>query len=257
MGDVRAAPAGDFDYEADGQERYAHRRRPDPRIAALVHAALGGARSVLNVGAGAGSYEPDDRYVAAVEPSATMRAQRPRHAAPAVDATAERLPFDDDSFDATLASITIHQWADLDRGLCELRRVSRGPVVILTFEGDAMVEFWLDEYAPEVLALERGRFPTLEHVGAVLGGDVTVTPVPIPVDCVDGFGEAYYARPEAFLDPAIRAAQSGWVLTDPTAVERGVERLRAALASGAWDARHGHLRTQPEYVGSLRLVVAT
>lgn len=255
MGDVRAAPAGDFDYEAGGQG-YALRRQTDPRIAALVHAALGDARTVLNVGAGAGSYEPRDRYVTAVEPSAAMRAQRPPQLAPAIDATAERLPFDDDSFDAAMATVTVHQWADLGSGLREMRRVSRGPVVILTFDAQALAGFWLNEYVPEVLAVERRRFPTIEQITAVLGGDVSVTAVPIPIDCVDGFGEAYYARPEAFLDPEVRRSQSGWGLVEPAAVERGVARLRDALASGEWDERHGHLRSRPEHIGAVRLVVA-
>ena len=251
----RAVPAGDFDYEAGG-EGYALRRQTDPRIAALVHAALGDARSIVNVGAGAGSYEPPDRDVVAVEPSATMRAQRPSQLARAIDATAERLPFGDNSFDAAMATITVHQWADLDSGLREMRRVSRGPVVILTFDAEALLDFWLNEYVPEVVAVERRRFPAIEHVADVLGGDVTVTAVPIPIDCVDGFGEAYYARPEAFLDPGVRRSQSGWGLADPNAVERGVARLRDALASGEWDERHGHLRSRPEHIGAVRLVVA-
>jgi SAM-dependent methyltransferase len=255
MGDARAVPAGDFDYEAGGRG-YSLRRQTDPRIAALVHEALGDARSVVNVGAGVGSYEPLDRYVAAVEPSAAMREQRPAHMAGAIDATAEQLPFDDDSFDAAMATITIHQWADLDGGLRELRRVSRGLVVILTFDAEALPGFWLNEYVPELIAVERRRFPAIEHIASVLGGHVTVTGVPIPIDCVDGFGEAYYARPEAFLDPEVRRSQSGWALADPRAIERGVARLRDALASGEWDARHGHLRSRPERVGAVRLVVA-
>jgi SAM-dependent methyltransferase len=185
-----------------------------------------------------------------------MRAQRPRHLAPALDATAERLPFDDDSFDAAMATITIHQWSNLDAGLRELRRVSRGPVAILTFDADALLEFWLNEYVPEVIAIERARFPAIDHVVDVLGGDAEVLDVPIPIDCVDGFGEAYYARPEAFLQPDVRAAQSGWVLTDPDAVARGVARLADDLASGRWDERHGHLRDQPEHIGATRLIVA-
>jgi SAM-dependent methyltransferase len=251
----RGSPAGDFDYER-ADNGYAAKRRPDPRIASLVHRALGDAPTVVNVGAGAGSYEPLDRYVAAVEPSAAMRAQRPAHLAPAIDATAEHLPFDDDSFAAAMASVTVHQWADLDAGLRELRRVSRGPVVILTFDGDALPAFWLNEYVPEVIETERRRFPAIAHLSSVLGGTVTVTEVPIPIDCTDGFGEAYYARPEAFLDRAVRDAQSGWMLTDPDAVERGVARLGDALGSGAWDADHGHLRSQPEWRGAVRLVVA-
>lgn len=255
MSAQRTQPAGDFDYERHGAG-YTRRRQPDPRIAARIHAALGPARTVLNIGAGAGSYEPEDRYVVAVEPSAVMRAQRPRHRPPAIDATAETLPFDDDSVDAAMALLTIHQWSDLDAGLRELRRVSRGPVVVLTFDGEALREFWLNEYVPEVIANERGRFPAIEHVTGVLGGRVEVTAVPVPLDCTDGFGEAYYGRPEAFLDAEVRAAQSGWVLTDPTAVGAGVARLRADLDSGAWDARFGHLRRQPERVGAVRLVVA-
>ncbi len=245
-------PAGDFDYEVGGGG-YAVRRRTDPRIAAYVWAALGDAASVLNVGAGAGSYEPADRYVVAVEPSAAMRAQR---ATPAVDAVAESLPFDDDSFDACMATVTIHQWPDLERGLGELRRVARGPVVILTFDGDAMARFWLHEYVPEVFAAERARDPGIERVARVLGGQVTVTEVPIPIDCVDGFIEAFYARPEALLDPLVRRAQSAWAFVAPDVVERGLARLSDALASGEWDARHGHLRTQPSYIGALRLITA-
>lgn len=252
---MRQTPAGDFDYEAHGGG-YAVRRRPDPRIAAFLHQALGDARTVINVGAGAGSYEPENRHVVAIEPAAAMRAQRPRHLAPALDATAERLPFDDDSFDAAMATITIHQWSDLDAGLRELRRVARGPVAILTFDADALLDFWLNDYVPEVIATERKRFPAVDHVVGVLGGAVDVLDVPVPIDCTDGFGEAYYARPEAFLQDDVRAAQSGWVLTDPDAVARGVARLAEDLASGAWDERHGHLRTQPAYVGAVRLIVA-
>lgn len=255
MGTTRATPAGDYDYEADGRT-YSGKRRPDPRIAARVHAALGDAQTVLNVGAGAGSYEPKDRHVVAVEPSRSMRAQRPAELAPAIDATAERLPFDDNAFDAAMASITIHQWTDTDQGLRELRRVTRGPVVILTFDGPALKRFWLNHWFPEVIAVEHTRFPGLAHVAGVLGGSVETSVVPIALDCVDGFGEAYYGRPEAFLDPAVRLSTSAWGLADPAAVERGVERLRADLASGAWDAQHGHLRTQPEFEGAARLIVA-
>jgi hypothetical protein len=190
----RVRPAGDYDYETGGAG-YARHRQADPRIAALVHEALGDASTVLNVGAGAGSYEPTDRYVAAVEPSATMRAQRPAHLPSAIDATAERLPFDDDSFDAVMATATIHQWKDTDRGLRELRRVSGGPVVILTFDGEALPEFWLAEYVPEVVAAESGRYPAIAHVATVLGGDVAVTKVPIAIDCQDGFVEAFTRGP--------------------------------------------------------------
>ena len=201
--------AGDFDYETGGTG-YAVQRRADPRIAAMIHAGLGDARTVINVGAGAGSYEPTDRDVTAVEPSAVMRAQRPPHLVAAIDGVAEDLPFADDSFDAAMATVTIHQWTDTDAGLRELRRVSRGPVVILTFDGDALDRLWLADYAPGLQAAERARCPAVEHVLRVLCGTSTVMAVPIPIDCVDGFTEAYYARPESFLDSEVRRWQSGW-----------------------------------------------
>jgi SAM-dependent methyltransferase len=242
-GAARPAPAGDVDYEAHGAG-YAAIRRPDPRIAAQVHAALGAAETVVNVGAGAGSYEPEDRAVVAVEPSASMRAQRPRHRLPAVDATAERLPFDDGAFAAAMAMMTIHQWSDLRRGLGEMRRVARGPVVILTFDGAALDRLWLAEYAPELVVAEARR------------GTGTVAEVPIPLDCTDGFTEAFYGRPERFLDPAVRRAQSAWGFVAPGVEDRAVAQLARDLDSGAWDARFGALRTQPWFVGAVRLVVA-
>lgn len=258
-GVTRAHPAGDFDYDQHGAG-YATVRRPDPRIARQVHAALGASRTVLNVGAGAGSYEPTDRYVLAVEPSATMRAQRPIAAAPALDATAEQLPFDDDTFDAAMATMTIHQWTDVRRGLREMRRVSRGPVVVLTLDAAALDQLWLTDYIPDVVPVERARFPTMEQVTNLLGPgstDIRVDVVAVPRDCTDGFSEAFYARPEAFLQPEIRAFTSGLALTDPAAVRRGLDRLRQDLTSGAWDARYGDLRAQPERLGALRLVTAS
>jgi SAM-dependent methyltransferase len=254
----RPRPAGDFDYEQHGTG-YATVRRPDARIEALVTAALGDSRTVINIGAGAGSYEPRDRYVLAVEPSATMRAQRPVGAAPALDAAAEHLPFDDASFEAAMAVMTIHQWNDVDQGLREMRRVSRGPVVVLTLDAPAIREFWLTDYIPEVVAVEEARFPTVERVVDVLAvgsAHVGVDEVAVPGDCTDGFGEAFYARPEAFLDARVRAFTSGLVLTDQVAVRRGLARLEKDLASGAWDREHGHLRVQPERKGALRLVCA-
>ncbi|MGB5947767.1 MAG: methyltransferase domain-containing protein [Parvibaculum sp.] len=245
---------GDFDYEANGQG-YALQRRPDPRIAAFVHEALGAARSVLNVGAGAGSYEPLDRLVLAVEPSAAMRAQRPPHLAPAIRAVAEDLPCDDLSVDAAMALVTVHQWADLARGLSEMRRVARGPVVVLTFDGDALDRFWLADYVPELVAVERRRYPPIERIGALIGRRSVVRSVPIPVDCRDGFTEAFYARPEGLLDPAVRQAQSSWSFAEPGAEMRFVARLAEDLQSGAWDARHGALRRTPFFDGSLRLVI--
>lgn len=246
--------SGDVDYERHG-DGYAMQRRTDPRIAACIHEALGGARTVLNVGAGAGSYEPADRRVVAVEPSRAMRMQRPARLGPAVEAVAERLPFRDRSMDASMAIVTVHQWSDPQRGLGELCRVSRGPVVVVTFDGDALDRFWLAEYAPEVIAAERRRYPAIDTIRRLLGARTEVRPIAIPIDCVDGFAEAYYARPERFLDPAVRRAQSAWTFVTPEVADRSVARLRADLESGVWDARWAAWRTMPLYEGSLRLLV--
>ncbi len=243
-----------MDYERHGRT-YARHRRPDPRIAARIHAALGDAPTVLNVGAGSGSYEPDDRWVLAVEPSATMRAQRPTAAAPAIAARAESLPLDDRSVDAAMACVTIHHWDPPHAGLAELRRVARGPVVVFTFELDALPA-WQQQFLHEGLELERARFPAIADVEAALGGHTRVERIPTPGDCVDGFFEAFWSRPEALLDEAVRGAQSIWALLAPSVEQRVVERLAAALESGEWDAEHGHLRAQDSFDGALRLVIS-
>jgi SAM-dependent methyltransferase len=246
--------AGDADYGRIGGA-YSRYRRPDPRIAEVVHEALGAARTVLNVGAGAGSYEPVDRAVTPVEPSAAMRAQRPTGLAAAVDATAERLPFPDKSFDAAMTTFSVHQWHDLEAGVAEVRRVTVGPIAILTCDPARLRRFWLDEYAPEVLDAESRRYPTIDRLTAALGGTASVHPVPVPLDCVDGFNEAYYGRPDALLDPDARLSCSAWSFVGPDVVERAVSALRRDLEDGTWDARHGPLRTQPTFDGSLVLVV--
>ncbi|MFC7621427.1 class I SAM-dependent methyltransferase [Microlunatus sp. GCM10028923] len=247
--------AGDADYGTIGTG-YRNYRRPEPEFEAAIAAQLGDARTLINIGAGAGSYEPRDRIVTAVEPSASMRAQRPDWLAEAVDATAEQLPFDDDSFDAAISTFSVHQWSDLDRGLAEVRRVTRGPVVIMTCDPDLLDRFWLAKYAPEVIATEARRYPTPARIAAGLGGTTAVVPVPIPVNCVDGFGEAYYGRPEALLDPGARRANSAWSFVEPEVAEASVERLRTALDDGSWEAAHGALRTQPHFEGSLVLITS-
>lgn len=245
------------DYERAGRG-YASRRVADPRIAARVHAALGDARTVLNVGAGAGSYEPGDRWVLAVEPAAAMRAERPPGAAPCLAASAEALPLDDASVDAAMAMITVHHWEDgARRGLAELRRVARGPVVVLTFDIDAGRAGWvLGEYVPEAHAVERAAFGTPEEVAAALGGRTRIEHVPVPGDCTDGFVSAYETRPEAMLEADVRAGQSVWSRLPAGVEERFVAELRADLASGAWDARHPGLREAGAVEGGLRLVVS-
>ncbi len=253
---MRTRPAGDFDYEAGGRF-YATVRRPDPRIAAAIREAIGDARTLVNVGAGAGSYEPPDLDVTPVEPSETMRSQRPDHLAVAVDAVAEDLPFADDSFDAGLATFTVHQWPDLAAGLAELRRVTRGPVVVLTADPGALATFWLVDYAPELMEAEAGRMPPVDVIGHRLGGRVDVEPVRLPADCTDGFVEAFFGRPEILLDDRVRRCQSAWGFVEPEVEARSVAALRGALDDGSWDRRYGHLRTLTEYPGSLRLVRAT
>lgn len=247
--------AGDADYSSIGTG-YAAYRRPDPRLMAAITAAIEPARTLINVGAGAGSYEPTDLDVTPVEPSASMRAQRPPSLAEAIEGTAEDLPFADQAFDGALASFTVHQWTDLTAGLRELRRVTRGPVVVLTCDPAALDRFWLHEYAPEVIATEARRYPAPDTIGSILGGRVSITAVPIPLDCTDGFGEAYYGRPEALLDPGARRANSAWSFVGPAVAERFETDLRNDLESGAWDAKHGHLRSQATFDGSLRLIVA-
>ncbi|MEV7022441.1 methyltransferase domain-containing protein [Kitasatospora sp. NPDC093558] len=247
--------AGDADYGAIGGS-YAAYRRPEPRIAALIEQALGGARTVVNVGAGAGSYESEAFDVTPVEPSVSMRAQRPAHLPAAVDAVAEQLPFPDDAFDGAMTTFSIHQWSDVKAGLRELRRVARGPVVVLTCDPDLVRDFWLYEYAPLVLDTEARRYPSIADITEALGGAVEVTVVPIPADCVDGFNEAYYARPEMLLDPAARQSCSAWSFVPPETAREYTDRLERDLASGAWDERHGHLRRQPALEGSLVLIRA-
>jgi ubiquinone/menaquinone biosynthesis C-methylase UbiE len=197
--------AGDADYGTIGRD-YANYRQPEPAVAALIGRALGPAHTVLNVGAGAGSYEPLDRDVIAVEPSASMRAQRPTHLVHAIDAVAESLPFPDRHFDAAMTTFSVHQWSRLDEGLREMRRVTRGPVIVLSCDPELVQRFWLNDYAPDVLAAEARRYPAIQHMRAVLGGMSEIIPVPIPLKCRDGFNEAYYGRPERLLEPAARLA---------------------------------------------------
>jgi SAM-dependent methyltransferase len=246
--------AGDADYGAIAAG-YTDHRRPEPHIARLIEAALGQARTVVNVGAGSGSYEPTDREVTAVEPSSSMRSLRAAHLPAAIDAVAERLPFVDRAFDAAMATFSVHQWADVSAGLSEMRRVSRGAVVILTCDPARVRDFWLYEYAPEVLDVEAGRYPSISTIAQGLGGRTTVITVPIPADCRDGFNEAYYSRPERLLDPAARKACSSWSFVAEPAKQRFADHLKHDLDSGDWDKRHGHLRSEPNFRGSLVLVV--
>ena len=231
---------------------YSELRRPDPRIAETIRRALGDASTVLNVGAGAGSYEPPDRQVTALEPSIEMIRQRGAPAAAVVQGRAEELPFDDDSFDAAMAVLTVHHWLDPAKGLGEMRRVTRGPIVILTYD-PAFRGFWLADYLSELVALDEAQMPPLFTYSASLG-PVDIAPVLIPHDCTDGFLCAYWRRPSAYLDPRVRAAISSfWALGD---VSEALARLRDDLTSGAWAERHGHLLDVEALDCGYRLVVA-
>lgn len=234
---------------------YAATRRTDPRVAARIDAAIGDARSVLNVGAGTGSYEPADRDVVAVEPSAVMVEQRQPGSAPVVRALAEALPFPDRSFDVVMAILTIHHWVDVHRGLAELRRVARGRVILETSDVDTWTRFWLVErYFPAIGELDRARHVPIPEIVANLG-DAEVLRVPIPHDGRDGFTGAFWHRPGAYLDPAVRAGMSTFAHIDPGAREAGLHRLAEDLASGAWQHRYGELLDLDELDLGYRLIV--
>lgn len=236
---------------------YARTRREDPAQRRLLHAALGDARSVVNVGAGTGSYEPTDRHVVAIEPSDVMAAQRPDHLPPAIRASAGALPLRDDSADAALAVLTVHHWDDeLERGVRELRRVARGPVVILTYDPRVSGETWMCAYMPELAALDHQIFPLPEELAEWLGGELEVTPIPVGRDTPDWTLGAFWAHPERVLDAGARAATSGFARQPPAVVERVVDRLERDLADGTWDREHGRLRTLDALDVGLRLVVA-
>lgn len=234
---------------------YAAFRKPDPRIAWMLGAALGDARTVLDVGAGAGSYEPADRDVVAVEPSPVMIAQRAPSAPPVVRAAAEHLPFRDQSFDAAIAVLTAHHWADPVGGLAEMRRVAARQVV-LTFDPEIHHRFWLiTDYIPSAAAVAASSALPLSTVVKTLDASA-VQPVLIPHDCVDGFGWAYWRRPEMYLDPRVRSCISMLAQCDPVHVEDGIRRLSGDLDSGEWRRRYGDLLQRDSVDGGFRLVVA-
>jgi SAM-dependent methyltransferase len=235
---------------------YAATRRPDPRIARAILDALGDCRSLVNVGAGAGSYEPGQLRVVAVEPAPAMIRQRPPSAAPVVRAVAEQLPFARASFDAALAVLTVHHWSDRAAGLAELDRVARRRVVILTWDPACRDAFWLTtEYLPAIVDFDLPRFPTLGEIARSLG-PFDVRPVPVPHDCQDGFLGAFWRRPEAYIDPEVRKAISGFSLLRPELADAGLARLADDLGSGAWERRFGHLRNQETADLGYRIIVA-
>lgn len=236
-------------YDSIG-EGYASRRRPDPRIGTSIAAALGDVRTIVNVGAGAGSYEPADRIVQAVEPSQTMIDQRPAHAAPCVRASAEDLPFATGAFDAAMAVLTIHHWADWRAGLREMRRVARRRIVLVTFDVEAS-DFWLTrDYFPELAELDRRIMPALHELARELG-PFHASPLLIPHDCVDGFLGAYWRRPQFYLDPVARKSMSSFAMIDADA---GLRLLAEDLEDGAWVRRNANLLKRDELDVGYRLL---
>jgi SAM-dependent methyltransferase len=248
---------GDARYDEIGAG-YSVTRREDPRIAALIHEALGDARTVVNVGAGSGSYEPRDREVIPVEPSEVMIAQRDPRRPKAIRSGAYPLPFADRSFDAAMAVLTVHHWdADQERGVRELRRVARGPVVIYTFDIEVSARMWLiADYFPELADLDRRTCPSPETIAGWLGGEVAVKVVPISRDTPDWSLGSFWAHPERVLDPNARASTSGFARLPPEVGNRVVEAVARDLRDGTWEARYGHLRALDEYDVGMRLVVA-
>ena len=239
-----------YDEIGDG---YAGARRTEPRIARVIWQALGDARTVLNVGAGTGSYEPAGRDVLAIEPSEVMRAQRPPGAAPCMAGQAEALPFADGSFDAAMAVLSDHHWSDPVAGLREMQRVARR-VVVFQWDGQSKPEFWLTrDYLPEFGLLGRGR-PTLTERAAAIGA--SIEPVHIPWDCVDGFFHAYWRRPHAYLEENVRRGTSVWAKLGPQIEARAVSALQRDLESGAWHERNRELVQLEEAELGARLLVA-
>lgn len=236
---------------------YAARRRPDPRIARRIRDALGDARTVVNVGAGAGSYEPDDLKVIAVEPSVVMAGQRPRAALPAVLGAAERLPFADNAVDATMGVLTLHHWDDVQAGVAEALRVARRRVVFLTIDPLVEAAMWLfADYLPEVAVQDALDFPSIPALLAQLGPGARCEVVEVPNDCTDGFLLSFWSRPEQVLEGEARRATSGFARLDADTENRVVSRLERDLHSGAWDERHGHIREMTSFDAGLRLVIA-
>jgi SAM-dependent methyltransferase len=235
---------------------YAPLRRPDARLTRALRAALGPAESIVNVGAGAGSYEPPDCDVVAVEPSVTMIRQRQAEAGPAVRGIAEALPLSDGCVDAALAVFTIHHWTDVANGLDDLVRVARQRIVLLTMDPSHLEQHWvIAEYAPEIMDAHVAAFPSIAWLLEVLPSPRTVE-WEVPADCSDLFMAALWARPEAYLHPAIRSATSVWHQLPAAVADRAIERLRADLAAGTWDARHGDLRRTSALDVGVRIVVA-
>ena len=243
-----------FDYDRK-RHNYLSVRRSDPRLFTYITSGLHGMKTVINVGAGIGSYEPEDKYVVAVEPSANMRNKRLEVGRnPAINSFAESLPFDNESFDASLAVLTIHHWQDIEKGLTELKRVTRKRIVILTFDPYKLDVFWNIEYFPLVVEVERNRYPAINLIKNIIGHTPRITNIKIPFDCTDGFQEAYYGRPEYLLKKEVRQSQSAWSFISKALESRYVANLQKELSNGEWERKYGYHRHMKEFEGAYRMI---
>jgi SAM-dependent methyltransferase len=250
--------SADSRYDSIGHG-YTRTRQEDPRFREIIAAALGNARTVVNVGAGAGSYEPRDRYVIPIEPSDVMAAQRPREVAPALRCVAQSLPLRDGAVDAAMSVLSVHHWDEgQEQGVREMRRVAAGPVVILTCDPEVSGAMWLmADYLPEIAELDRRIFPRMEQLATWLGGETQVEAVPIPRDTRDWTLMSFWAHPERVLDASARNATSGFARMAPAVVNRVVAAVQRDLENGSWESRHGDLRKLDAFDAGLRLVINT
>lgn len=236
---------------------YSIGRQPDPRWQSAISSALGDAQRIVNIGAGGGSYEPSDRTVVAIEPSAVMVEQRPRGSAPVVRASAECLPIISDWADVAMALLSVHHWSDWLAGLMEMRRVAKRRVV-LTYDPEFHSQFWLiRDYMPEVATFERSRVPPVEDIAKVLGGNISIVPLNVPWDCLDGVLPAHWRRSAAYLDARVRACCSGLAQADPRVVDRGVQALDQDLRSGIWQQRNQDLLAAEAFDAGFRIVISS
>lgn len=236
---------------------YSTYRREDRRLLALISDALGDAQTVVNVGAGAGSYEPRDRHVIAVEPSDVMAAQRGVDRPPAIKAGAEKLPLRDQSADAAMSVLSLQHWGDAQRtGVLEMRRVARRTVVIATYDARVSASWWLTaDYFPEAAERDRATFPDPEIIADWLGG-ARINVVPVPIDITDWMMGSYWAHPERVLDAGARSATSAFAQEDEATVNRVVDAVRSDLNDGSWDRKYGAIRALTTFDTGLRLIVA-
>ena len=246
-----------FDYDKHGHN-YSNIRQEEPKIAKVIHKELIDCQTILNVGAGAGSYEPKNKYLIALEPSVEMRKQRIKmKKSPAVIGASDSIPFDDNSFDCCMSILSVHHWKDMKKGINEMVRVSKKKVIIVTFDPEHLNDFWNFEYFPEVVEVERKRYPTINTLEKLFGKKLKIVKIPIPFNCKDGFQEAFYGRPEAFLHKEVRKSQSAWGFIDKKIENRIVKKLETELRNGEWDKKYGKYRKMKEFTCAFRMLIYT